>query len=79
MKQERDNRETEFYKNYKPINLNDAKNVVGTCMSMCPEFECLDRQVLYSCWLVYLFIIGYERSAWIWNGGGNWGRWYAYL
>lgn len=45
MKLKRDEREKEFYANYKPMKLSEAKSVVGTCMDMCPEFERYDREV----------------------------------
>jgi hypothetical protein len=45
IKKERDQREEEYHKNYKPVQLSEAKAIVGTCRDMCPEFERYDREV----------------------------------
>lgn len=44
MKKERERREKEYQENFKPRNLWEAVDLVGTCMDFCPEFEVLDRQ-----------------------------------
>lgn len=45
MKKERDNREARFYENYRPMRLEEARDLRGTCMDMCPEFERYDREI----------------------------------
>ena len=44
LKKERDKREEDYYKNYKPVSLVHAKSIVGTCMDMCPLYERHDRE-----------------------------------
>jgi hypothetical protein len=45
MKAERDAREKSYFDNYKPKKLSEARDVVGICQDMCPEFERYDREV----------------------------------
>ena len=45
MKKVRDNREKAFYATFKQKQLGEARDVVGTCQDMCPEFERYDREV----------------------------------
>lgn len=45
MKKIRDEKEKTYFATFKQKQLNEARDVVGKCESMCPEFECYDREV----------------------------------